>query len=359
MKVLSIIGTRPQYIKSSVLNSILHKSDQIKNTIVNTGQHYSFNMSDVFFDEMSSVNPDYNLKIGGYSNNEMTAKMIIEIDKIILIEKPEYTIVYGDTNSTLAGAISAKKNNIKLIHIEAGLRSFDSNMQEEINRIITDRISDVLFCPTEISFKNLIEEGYLKFNSKIEVVGDVMLDVFKKYYPYRKCPDVKIEDDFIFATIHRAENTDNQESLSLLVSKLNKLSTTNKIIISVHPRLKLNLKKFNISFNSNILLIPPISYLEILYMLDKAKLLITDSGGLQKEAYFSKTPCITIRENTEWRELIEIKVNKLFDYKKECFNDLISSFKFDESNFNTELYGRGDASERIFKYLKKYCEKDN
>lgn len=359
MKVLSIIGTRPQYIKSSVLNSILHKSDQIKNIIVNTGQHYSFNMSDVFFDEMNSIIPDYNLKIGGYSNNEMTAKMIIEIDKIIMTEKPECVVVYGDTNSTLAGAISAKKKNAMLIHIEAGLRSYDSNMQEEINRIITDRISDVLFCPTNISYKNLVEEGYLKFNSEIEIVGDVMLDVFKKYFSYRKPPNIKIEDDFIFATIHRAENTDNLESLSQLVSKLNKLSSVNKIIISVHPRLKLNLKKFNLSFNSEILMIPPISYLEILYMLDKAKLLITDSGGLQKEAYFSKTPCITIREKTEWTELIELKVNKLFDYKKECFIDVINSFEFNESNFNTKLYGNGDASTKIYKYLKNFYEKYN
>jgi UDP-GlcNAc3NAcA epimerase len=351
MKLLTVIGTRPQYIKSNALNDLVNKESHIKNIIVNTGQHYSFNMSDVFFKELNSIVPNYNLDIGGMTNNQMVAKMILSLDEVIKIEKPDSVIVYGDTDSTLAGAISAKKSGIKLIHIEAGLRSYNMSMHEEINRVITDRISDVLFCPTEISFDNLIKEGFSMFDSKIKIVGDVMLDVFKKFKKFEIRPELEFPKNFIFITLHRAENTDSLENLKFLVDSINSLSQFSNVIIAIHPRLKSSLDNFNLFFNKEIIKTPPLSYLEIIYVLNKAELIITDSGGLQKEAYFSNKPCITMRKNTEWVELIESGVNTLFNKDTPSLIEIYKIMKEVKVDSKPKLYGDGNASLKILKYL--------
>ena len=352
MKILTIIGARPQFIKAGAVSREIQKHKELKEVIVHTGQHYDANMSDIFFEQMHILKPDYYLGIGGKSHGEMTGEMIIKLEEVMLKEKPDAVMVYGDTNSTLAGAITASKLHIPIAHVEAGLRSFNMKMPEEINRILTDRISKWLFCPTDTAVKNLENEGFRNFECKIIKSGDVMQDAAMFYKKYaKKLENVNIKNEFILCTVHRAENTDNLNRLRNIFEALEEIAKEKQVILPLHPRTKKILKQNNIDPHY-ITVIEPVGYLEMVWLLDNSKMVITDSGGLQKEAFFFKKPCITLRDETEWVELVENNFNILAGADK---NKIINIFKKHEfnDNFGIDLYGDGKASEEIVKELLK------
>ena len=293
IKILSIVGARPQIIKAATLSRYIQNlyEKQITEIIVHTGQHYDSNMSDVFFREMRIPEPKYNLNLGGGNHGEMTGKIILELEKVFVEERPDWVIVYGDTNSTLAAAIVASKLHIKIAHIEAGLRSYKMTMPEEINRVLTDRVSTLLFCPTENAVKNLFAEGYNSFSDTvIKNVGDIMYESILHFSGQSKKPSVSFDlekNSFVLATIHRAEIVTNKNKLTSVISALNIISESIKVVAPLHPRTIKSIKKYKIETNFNI--IPPVSYLEMLWLIDNSKIVLTDSGGLQKKKHsFSK-----------------------------------------------------------------------
>ncbi len=427
MKILTILGARPQFIKAgsvsraiashnnqvASLESLVYSEDsknqklQTKNfeliteIIVHTGQHYDANMSDIFFDEMQIPKPNYFLGIGGKSHGAMTGQMIEKIEEVALKENPDWIMVYGDTNSTLAGAIVASKLHIKLAHIEAGLRSFNMKMPEEVNRILTDRVSTILFCPTDTAMKNLKAEGFpftLTTNHQqlITNVGDVMQDGAMFYKSLAKIPeavsslwslvssgDSKKQNlqtinqkpktkNYILCTIHRAENTDDETRLRSIFEALNEIAKEKQIILPLHPRTKKILENLKLDIN-NLTIIEPVGYLEMVWLIDNCDFVMTDSGGLQKEAYFFEKQCITLRDETEWVELVECGANTLVGADKD---KIVSSYKSIVSSENSkndelkttnqklqtknyklltkDLYGGGKASENIIKELISY-----
>ena len=357
MKLVTIIGARPQFIKAAaVSNSIKEyntkaKISIIQEVIVHTGQHFDSNMSSVFFDEMKIPKPDYLLNINSLSHGAMTGRMLEEIETVLKKEKPDWVLVYGDTNSTLAGALAASKLHIKVAHVEAGLRSFNMKMPEEINRILTDRISNLLFCPTETAVDNLEKEGYNKWNNRIVKSGDVMLDAALFFAEHSKKPQFKIPENFILGTIHRAENTDDLSRLTSIIAALNTISEEQTIVLPLHPRTKKILINNSISISSNIMLIEPVGYLEMVYLLNNCSLVMTDSGGLQKEAFFFSKFCLTMRDETEWVELVENKVNYLVGANKELIINTYRKIKDFKGNFDNPLYGKGAASVKIINCL--------
>ena len=355
MKILTILGARPQFIKAGTLSREIHKHADINEIIIHTGQHYDANMSDIFFDEMNIPKPNYNLGIGGKTHGAMTGQMIEKIEEVALSETPDWILVYGDTNSTLAGSIVASKLHIKLAHVEAGLRSFNMKMPEEINRILTDRVSNVLFCPTDTAINNLKSEGFDKFDSSYLNCGDIMYEGALYYKNKSKKPNIKIEDNFALCTIHRAENTDNKDKLVNIFTALNKISKSIQVIVPLHPRTKKLIGDYFID-TSNLLIIDPVGYLEMVWLIANSNIVITDSGGLQKEAYFFEKNCIILREETEWIELVtenfnviagtnEINIYDLFKKRNELFN-----FNFQEN----KLYGDGTTSKIILNTLRNY-----
>jgi UDP-GlcNAc3NAcA epimerase len=351
MKILTILGARPQFIKAGSVSREIAKHKEIEEVIVHTGQHYDANMSDIFFQEMQIPKPDYFLGIGGKSHGAMTGQMIEKIEEVCLKEKPDWIMVYGDTNSTLAGAIVASKLHIKLAHIEAGLRSFNMKMPEEINRILTDRVSNVLFCPTDTAVQNLKNEGFDTFTCKVVKSGDVMQDGALFYKEFAKKPCCDIQDDFILCTIHRAENTDDKQRLRAIFEALEEIAQEKQIILPLHPRTKKILENLDLNFK-NLTIIDPVGYLEIVWLIDHSSLVMTDSGGLQKEAYFFAKPCITLRDETEWIELVTCKANTLVGADKA---KIIEAYKnrslFDNKNSSLDLYGGGKASKMIIEEL--------
>lgn len=376
MKFLTILGARPQFIKAGAVSRTINQvncegdSERIKEVIVHTGQHYDANMSDIFFEELHLPKPDYFLGIGGKSHGAMTGQMIEKIEEVALKEKPDVILVYGDTNSTLAGALVGAKLHIPVAHVEAGLRSFNIQMPEEINRVLTDRVSTWLFCPTETAVNNLKKEGYpfpINYTTiplttqQILNVGDVMYDAAMYYKQFAKKPKtVTVTDNcyFVLCTIHRAENTDNPERLKNIFEALEEIAKDTPVILPLHPRTRNKLKLLSLSLNT-VTIIDPIGYLEMIWLLDKCKLVITDSGGLQKEAFFFKKPCITLRDETEWVELVKIGANVLVGADKErivkvaCDNEGAFDklcFLFSQNTL-TNLYGDGKTSEKIIKEL--------
>ena len=355
MKIVTILGARPQFIKAgSVSREIIRQREagaDIQEVIVHTGQHYDANMSDVFFEEMQIPKPDYFLGIGGKTHGAMTGQMIEKIEGILIKEKPDWVMVYGDTNSTLAGAIAASKLHIKIAHVEAGLRSFNMRMPEEVNRILTDRISSVLFCPTQAAVDNLNNEGFntWKTDAKVLLSGDVMQDGAMFYKDLaQKPPGLLVSDDYVLCTIHRAENTDDPKRLSQIVSALNEIAQTQKVILPLHPRTKKILQTGDYD-TTNLTIIDPVGYLNMVWLIDHAGLVMTDSGGLQKEAYFFAVPCITMRDETEWVELVEAGANVLVGADKakilEAYQN--ASNRFANEDCDPNLYGGGQASQRI------------
>ncbi|MDD3405300.1 MAG: UDP-N-acetylglucosamine 2-epimerase (non-hydrolyzing) [Paludibacteraceae bacterium] len=353
MKIVTIVGARPQFIKAAVVSRAFASHKDCEEVIVHTGQHFDENMSDVFFEEMAIPKPHYNLNINGLGHGAMTGQMLEGIEKILQAEQPDWVLVYGDTNSTLAGALAAKKLHIKLAHVEAGLRSFNMDMPEEINRILTDRISDILFCPTNQAVENLRHEGYENLHCRILKCGDVMQDAALFYASKSRMPQVAIPDKFILCTLHRAENTDDPKRLSNIVRALETLSETTKVVIPLHPRTKAKLENMNYDFeHSPILFISPVGYLEMVELLKNCLLVMTDSGGLQKEAYLFRKYCVTLRDETEWVELVANGYNILAGSDtKTILEDATNLLQRGKMEANDALYGSGDAGNFIVESL--------
>lgn len=350
MKILTIVGARPQFIKAAAVSRAVAKFEGVTEVIVHTGQHFDKNMSEVFFEEMHIPKPDHHLHINSLSHGAMTGRMLEGIEEVILEEKPDWVLVYGDTNSTLAGALAASKLHIPLAHVEAGLRSFNMKMPEEVNRILTDRISTVLFCPTSTAIKNLENEGFGKLENEVVQVGDVMYDAALFYADKSRKPNFEVPDKFILTTCHRAENTDDPEKLANIINGLNEIHRDTPIILPLHPRTKNYIAKYGLK--PEFQLVDPVGYLEMVYLLQNCSMVMTDSGGLQKEAFFFKKPCITLRDETEWVELIEHKVNYLCHVVNE--GEIVSLFeqvKGEDIDFGINLYGKGDTSELIVRDL--------
>ena len=354
MKILTILGARPQFIKAGSVSREIGKYKEIEEIIVHTGQHYDANMSDIFFDEMQIPKPNYFLGIGGKSHGAMTGQMIEKIEEVALKEKPDWIMVYGDTNSTLAGAIVASKLHIKLAHIEAGLRSFNMKMPEEVNRILTDRVSNILFCPTYTAIQNLKNEGYENLDCKIVKSGDVMQDGAMFYKSLAVKPNIEIKQDFILCTIHRAENTDDETRLKSIFEALNEIAEEKQVILPLHPRTKKILENLKLNIE-NLTIIDPVGYLEMVWLIDNCDFVMTDSGGLQKEAYFFEKQCITLRDETEWVELVECGANTLVGADKGKILEVYkNNSKFNTQNSSLDLYGGGKASKNIIKELINY-----
>lgn len=354
-KILTVVGARPQFVKAATLSRQFAKFN-VDEKIVHTGQHYDANMSDVFFEEMEIPKPIYNLDIHGVGHGAMTGRMLEGIEQIIVKEKPDGVLVYGDTNSTLAGALAASKLHIPVIHVEAGLRSFNMQMPEEINRILTDRISSLLLCPTDTAVQNLRNEGFDNFDVKIVKNGDVMQDAALFYAEKASKKSQIIENlklsNFALATIHRQENTDNPENLNGIVDALNAINSELQVVVPIHPRTRNILKSQNIV--PEFMLIEPVGYFDMIMLLKNCELVLTDSGGVQKEAFFFGKQCVTMREQTEWVELVENGFNILSGTDAEriigAFNESISR----ESDFNLNLYGGGNAAEKAVLEILKF-----
>ena len=352
MKILTIIGARPQFIKAAAVSREIAKHDDIEEIIVHTGQHFDSNMSEIFFDQMKIPKPEYNLEINSLSHGAMTGRMMEEIEKVLLDVQPDWVLVYGDTNSTIAGSLAAKKQHIKVAHVEAGLRSFNMDMPEEINRILTDRISDILFCPTQTAIDNLKKEGYDNIDTKIVNCGDVMLDAALFYAKMSNELNIDLPQKFILSTIHRAENTDDPERLGNIFSALSDISKEIPIVLPLHPRTRKILAKSKIDV-TKLHIIEPVGYLEMVYLLKNCEMVMTDSGGLQKEAYFFQKMCLTMRDETEWVELVQNGFNKLVGADKNLILSGYQDFKNLTVDFSKKLYGNGDASSKILTELKK------
>lgn len=352
MKIVSVVGARPQFIKAAMVSKALHKSQRapLEDVLVHTGQHYDPEMSAVFFEELEIPKPAYNLEVGSASHGRQTGEMLMRLEDILLRESPDIVLVYGDTNTTLAGALAATKLQISIAHIEAGLRSGDKSMPEEINRILVDHMSDFLFCPTKTAIDNLRREGIIK---GVDLVGDVMLDAALYYagLARKKSQILSIwnlqSKNYLLATIHRAANTDNPENLHSILQSFAQIDEI--IVFPVHPRTRKAIESLDIwrraSGMSHLLLIPPVSYLDMLQLEQNARLVLTDSGGVQKEAYFFKVPCITLRETTEWVETIADGWNVLTGTDEEVILRAVKEFTPRDEQKNT--FGDGNAAERI------------
>ncbi|MHA1659814.1 MAG: non-hydrolyzing UDP-N-acetylglucosamine 2-epimerase [Promethearchaeota archaeon] len=350
MKIASIVGARPQFIKLAPLSKEIRKF--FKEIVIHTGQHYDYEMNKQFFDELNIPEPDYNLGVGSGTHAEQTGKMMMGIEKILQKEEPELVVVFGDTNSTLAGALASVKLHIPVAHVEAGLRCFDKKVPEEINRILTDHCSDFLFCPTKTAVDNLKREG---IKENIHLVGDIMVDTLKQNLKIaeqksRILDKLKLEpEEYFLATIHRAENTDNYENLKNITEAFCEIK---KIVLPLHPRTEKKLKEYKLfeKLCRNIKIIPPVSYLDMLILEKNAKKILTDSGGIQKEAYILKVPCITLRETTEWVETVEDGWNILVGTLKEKIIKNVNEFMPNIEDHKTR-FGEGKTSERITKII--------
>ncbi|TDQ27760.1 non-hydrolyzing UDP-N-acetylglucosamine 2-epimerase [Tenacibaculum caenipelagi] len=358
-KIVTILGARPQFVKGAVLSRVIQKHNEIEEIIVHTGQHFDANMSAVFFEEMQIPKPKYNLNINGLNHGAMTGQMLEKIEEILLVEKPDAVVVYGDTNSTLAGALAAQKLQVKVVHVEAGLRSFNMQMPEEVNRILTDRIASLLSCPTEVSVNNLKKEGFGSFDILIEKHGDIMKDAVEFYSKVSEEKSSIISDlnltknQFVLATIHRQENTDSKEKLTNIFKALEEIHKIKQVVLPLHPRTKKMLEKYQLQ--PNITFIEPIGYFSMLELLKNCCLVVTDSGGLQKEAFFNKKFCVIAREETEWKELVD---NGYASVSGTDTNKLVSDFnRFSATtkSFKEALYG-DNVGEKIYQSIKKLIQ---
>jgi UDP-GlcNAc3NAcA epimerase len=363
MKILTVIGARPQFIKASAVSRAISRNNfqnscrPITEVLLHTGQHYDYNMSQVFFDQLRIPAPQYHLDVRSGSHGEMTGAMLSRIEPVMVQEKPDWVMVYGDTNSTLAGALTASKLHIPVVHIESGLRSFNRRMPEEINRVLTDHVSSLLFCPTEGAVHNLRNEGIEK---GVFQVGDVMYDSFLF------CRGLALKESTILstlglqpksyclATVHRQENADNIQSLENIFGAFEQLASADcPFVVPIHPRTQKNLIqcKRKVPLNPHLHLISPVGYFDMIALEAQARVILTDSGGVQKEAYFSYVPCVTLRNETEWVETVEAGWNHIAGAGKqpivEAFNIAIGP----ETGQDNDLYGRGNASQLIVQAL--------
>jgi UDP-GlcNAc3NAcA epimerase len=351
MKILTLLGARPQFIKAAVISRCIRDqyASTIQEEIIHTGQHYDYNMSQVFFDEMDIPEANVNLNVQSNSHGSATAKMLEAIEKEIIARDPDCILVYGDTNSTLAGALAAAKLYVPIVHIEAGERSYNRKMPEEINRVLTDHLSSLLFCCSSAACDRLEKEGITK---NVFIVGDIMLDAFLTYRPKAILPNMlnKKLSSFVLATVHRAQNTDNLERLKTIFSAFSDIPE--HIIFPLHPRTLKNIQAANISIANNIHLLQPVSYFEILGLLKECEYVLTDSGGLQKEAYYAEKKCIILRDETEWTELVEAGVNKISGVDKNGIA-MAAAWAKKSIHFKKNIYGDGNAGEKILTHLKQ------
>ena len=355
MKILTIIGARPQFVKAAAVSREIASRPELQEIIVHTGQHFDANMSDIFFEEMHIPKPNYFLNVNSLSHGAMTGKMLEKIEELLVIDKPDLVMVYGDTNSTLAGALAAKKLHIKVIHIEAGLRSYNMRMPEEINRILTDRVSDILCCPTEQALLNLKNEGFTSFPCKIVKTGDVMQDA-AMFYQRNAVANSSIMNrlkfkgkPFVLCTIHRAENTDDLTRLTSIFAALNSIAAEKEVILPLHPRTMKIIRDQNLKLDFTP--IDPVGYLDMIMLLQHATLVLTDSGGLQKEAFFFRKPCVTLRDETEWVELLNHGCNQLAGSDTESILSAYHTMLGGTFNFDIDLYGNGRASKNVVESL--------
>lgn len=353
MKIVSIVGARPQFIKAATVSRVLQAMPQVQRILVHTGQHYDENMSDVFFQELEIPKPDYHLEIGSGNHGRQTGRMLEEVEQVLLRIMPDWVVVYGDTNSTLAGALAAVKLHIPVAHVEAGLRSYNRRMPEEINRILTDHASDLLFAPTGAAVKNLKQEGVL--DRKILYVGDVMYDA-ALYYAAKADRESRIlqtlklnSKEYILATIHRAENTDDLERLQAIFDGFARVAKKIAVVIPLHPRTQSVLKREGLlgKICRHVHVIEPVGYLDMVMLEKHSRLIATDSGGVQKEAFFHDVPCATLRGETEWVELVELGWNRLVPpVSASTIADGIHGM-LEQIGMPAHPYGKGNAAQKI------------
>ena len=358
--VLTVVGARPQFVKAAVVSRALIENG-VQESIIHTGQHYDTALSDIFFEEMGIPQPDHHLGVGSGLHGEQTAAMIVGIEKIIIDQRPDWLLVYGDTNSTLAGALAAAKHHLPIAHVEAGLRSFNRRMPEEINRITTDHLSSLLLCPTQTAVDHLQSEGLVDlpehhgFQRRVELVGDVMLDAAIAFGEVAQMRSRVLQQHalahgkFILATIHRAENTDVTDRLRTIVQALCKIAASTPVVWPLHPRTRKVLEQAGLLSqlaSSKILLIDPVGYLDMLMLERGASCIVTDSGGVQKEAYFSGVPCVTLRDETEWIELVQLGWNTLVPpVDPDAIATAVAHARLGKSGFAP--FGDGRASKKI------------
>lgn len=350
-KILTIVGARPQFIKLAPVNRALTEAKHVQ-FLLHTGQHYDYQMSRIFFEELDIPYPNINLEIGSASHGRQTGQMLMEIEKVLLAEKPDWVIVYGDTNSTIAGALAAVKLHISIAHIEAGLRSFNRCMPEEHNRVLTDHCADLLFCPTQTAVGNLENEGV---SDGIHFVGDTMYDAVLQFSDIAHQRSLILQEldiapqSYFLTTVHRPYNTDVPENLTNLISAF--LELNQPVIFPVHPRTRqrINDLGLKIPIGSNLRLIDPVGYLDMLMLEQNARLIMTDSGGIQKEAYFFKVPCVTLRPETEWVETVQSGWNVLVGANKTQLIEAVQNFIVPTAY--PMLYGDGQASQLIVQKL--------
>ena len=349
-KILSIVGARPQFVKAAMVSAEIDRTDGVGEVLVHTGQHFDANMSHLFFEEMGLRAPDYNLGIHSLPHEEMVDRMRLQIEEIIGAQQPDAVLVYGDTDSTLAGARAAHSRGVRLCHVEAGLRSFNPQMREEYNRVQTDRLADLLFCPTQTAIDNLLREGIDA--AKIVPTGDVMKDAALHFAAYARAPQEALPDPFVLCTLHRAENTDNPDILKQLLYALEQTCGIVPVVMPLHPRTRLRLQEMEYPIGqSPICFIDPVGYLEMLYLQNQCKLVLTDSGGVQKEAYFAKKYCITLREETEWVELLHRGYNHLVGHNPVNIVTTVQNLLDMPPLFGDDLYGDGHTARTIVQRL--------
>lgn len=356
LKVLTIVGARPQFVKASAISRELRK--QYTEILVHTGQHYDYGMSESFFNQLDIPQPDINLGIGSGSHSVQTGAMLTGLEQAILDHNPNWVLVYGDTNSTLAGSLTAAKLHIPICHVEAGLRSFNRRMPEEVNRVVTDHLSSLLFCPSEVSVRNLFAEG---ITDGVHEVGDVMADVLKRTLDKGRIYERDVlgrykvtQENYLLVTVHRAENTDNPERLQSILDALAVLAKDESVLFPVHPRTLKAIGSLKTSNSDsmdidNIQFIEPIPYMDMALLVSRAKAVLTDSGGLQKETYWMKTPCITLRDETEWEETVDTGWNHLVGADAELIVKKTQAVSVPDSH--PLLYGDAHAAERCVKVL--------
>lgn len=354
MKLLTVVGARPQFIKASALSRAIAASPDVEETLVHTGQHYDANMSDVFFRELGMAPPHHSLNVGGGSHGAMTGQMLTALEALMLDARPDAVVIYGDTNSTLAGALAAAKLHIPVAHIEAGLRSFNRRMPEEINRVLSDHVSEWLLCPTDSAVANLAAEGITR---NVHNVGDIMYDV-ALYAGKAAATDSRIlgtlglaPGRFALATIHRQENTDDPARLRNIMAALAHVASKLTVVLPLHPRTRGRLEAFGIDVDARLKLIDPVGYLDMVRLESNAALVATDSGGVQKEAYFYRVPCVTLRDETEWTELVTSGWNRLADPLAPDLAERIEAAIGTAGTSGDDFYGAGDTAQRILAAL--------
>ncbi|MFT3892200.1 MAG: UDP-N-acetylglucosamine 2-epimerase (non-hydrolyzing) [Anaerolineales bacterium] len=346
--ILSIVGARPQFVKSAPVSRAL--SSRFREVLVHTGQHYDYGMSEIFFEEMEMRPPDFNLGVGGGSHGEQTGRMLIELEKVVNEAKPDCILVYGDTNSTLVGAVVAAKAGIPLAHVEAGLRSYNRAMPEEVNRVLTDHVSNFLFCPTDAAIDNLAKEGIRK---GVYRVGDVMYDALLHNIVIARKRSQVLErlglkkGEYVLATVHRAATTDSLERMRSVLDAFSALSR--KVVFPVHPRTRKMIQEWGLTASSNVLFIEPQGYFDILILQENATCILTDLGGMQKEAYLLGVRCITLREETEWVETVSAGWNKLVGVDQQAIHTAVETWH--PQGERPALYGDGHSAEQICNIL--------